>query len=410
MRIIARSTLTPIWPWHGARPYHTPPIMPLRLAFVLTLCVQTTLFAQRTDTLTFYSEAFQQERTVLVQLPMAYKYRSEQVTLPVIYILDGQHEWFADPVRTAIEYLQYTHQIPQSIVVSIPLLNRNEECGIRDLDAQVLPLHQFITKELDEQLQQYRTSGYRLLIGHSFSASFALYSHLKAPSYYAAVIANTPLDSFKKLVLAFQKDKRSDISRIHISVGGKAKHEDHHHRTMFDTLAAQFPTFFDSVTTFVAHHSGHTAVPIVATPSLLTGIFSQFNGRYAAIAMVDDEYKLIDPPGSVADELLRIKKASTLDRYAYPPEIADLNGLSSRYLNSGHTDHGLALLDLALQYYPNFFDFHFQRYELLLPTDPELAKVHLNRTHELLRTLETDLPEQQELLDIVASEKKRNGW
>src|SRR5690606_33248860 len=122
------------------------------------------------------------------------KYRSEEVKLPVIYILDGQHQWFVNPLLSNIRYLQYTHQIPQAIVVTIPLLNRNKECGIKNINDKELPLHQFITQEIDEKIQSYYPNDFKIIIGHSFSASFALYSYLKKPVYYSGVIANTPLD------------------------------------------------------------------------------------------------------------------------------------------------------------------------------------------------------------------------
>lgn len=376
------------------------------------LLTSTTLLAQKTDTLNFYSKAFNKERTIYVTTPAFYKYQSEEVKLPVIYILDGQHEWFVNPLFNTIEYLQYTHQMPRAIIVTIPTLNRFKEFGITDLDGQILPLHEFITREVDEKIKSYRPNEYKILIGHSFSASFGLYSYLKSPSYYSAVIANTPLDSFRELVNVFEKDDKVNKSNISISIGGNAMGEDFYHRKEFDALKSEFPNFFNTINTFIADNSGHTAVPIVANPYLLTRLFSKFKSRYSNIAVVNDEYKLISKPTSKKDELEKINAASKLGNYFYPPEFPDLNGIASRYNNSDLNDYATAIYEMGIKYYPKYYDFHFQLYELKLPRNKESAKSHLNKAYELLNTVETDMLKEfrQEELNKINTEKKKNGW
>lgn len=384
--------------------------MRIKLTLILTLYISTSVFGQKTDTLKFYSKAFNSERIVYVTTPEFYKYQSEEVKLPVIYILDGQHEWFVNPVQNAIRYLQYTHQIPQAIVVTIPLINRNKECGIKTFEGDELPLYKFITDEVDEKIRQYTPNKYKILIGHSFSASFSLYSYLKNPTYFSAVIANTPLDSFKELILAFEKNEKTDKRNIFISVGGNAKHEDFYHRKAFDALKKEFPTFFGSIHTFVAENAGHNAVPILATPNLLTKLFSEFNERYSGIALVDNDYKIINKPNSIEDEINKIENASKIGDNFYPPEIADLNGLASRYWNSDLTGYAIAIYEMGTNYYPDYYDFHLQLYELLLPTDKERAKKHLNRAYELLNTVETNHQTKNDIIEEINKEKIKNGW
>ena len=384
--------------------------MKLHHTLILVIFISSPLFAQTTDTLKFYSKAFEQERTIFITTPEFYKYQSEEVKLPVIYILDGQHEWFVNPLLNSIKYLQYTHQIPQAILVTIPLLDRYKECGIKNLTDSSLPLHQFITKEVDEKIKPYHPNEYKVLVGHSFSASFALYSYLKAPSYYSAIIANTPLDSFKEMVMAFENDKSIDKSKISISIGGNAENEDFYHRKSFDTLKSNFPLFFDSISIFIADKSGHTAVPIVTNPYLLTKLFAKFKDRYSGLAKVNDEYLLVTQPNSVNEELSKIENASKVGDYFYPPEIADLNGLASRYLYSDLNLYGIAVYEMAVKYYPKYYDFHLQLYELYLPTNIQSAKNHLDKAYELLNTVENDLPEKQEELINIHNEKKKNGW
>lgn len=380
------------------------------LTLLLALLGATGLWAQTADTLSFFSKAFNEPRTVYVIKPEFYKYQSEEVRLPVIYLLDGQHEWLVNPLSSTIKYLQYTHQIPQSIVVIIPLRNRNAECSFNSETWEPSPLHRFITTEVDDQLKPYHPNGFKTLIGHSFSASFALYSSLLAPDYYSAVIAHTPLDALEKLILRMQSTEAVDYSRISISTGGKAQDKDFYHRSEYERLKAEHPAFFTSVHTFEADYTGHTAVPIVATPYLLTQIFADFSSRYTSIAEVNSEYKLKTSPISVDDEMQKTEEASRLGHYFFPPEIPEINGLASRYANSGLNDYAIAVYEKSIQYFPSYYEFHLALYELYMPRHMQLAKTHLNKAAELLTTLEANLPEQQELLQAINLEKNKNGW
>jgi hypothetical protein len=381
-----------------------------KLTIILTLFISISLYGQKTDTITFFSQAFQQERTVYIRTPEFYRYQSDSVKLPVIYILDGQHEWFVNPLISTIKYLQYTHEIPQALLVIIPHIDRNTECGIENLKGEILPLHKFITEELDKQLKSYNPNDYRLIIGHSFSASFALYSYLKNIDFYSAVIANTPLDHFEGLISELEKNSKTDYREILISIGGIALDKDYYHRREFDKLKLKYSTFFNSINIFEANQSAHNAVPIVATPFFLTNIFENFSSRYTKIAEVNDEYKMTEKPKSVKDEIRKIEQASMIGNSKYCPEIPDINGLASRYLSSGLNEYGISVYEMGIKYFPKYFEFHLGLYELYLPTNKLKAKYHLNIASILLETVENDLPEQQEILSEINAERKKNGW
>lgn len=384
--------------------------MKRKLTIILTLFISISVYGQKTDTLTFYSQAFQQERIIYIKTPEFYKYQSDRVKLPVIYILDGQHEWFVNPLVTTIRYLQYTHEIPQAIIVIIPLIERNSECAINNIQGEALPLHNFITEEIEGQLKAYNPNEFRAIIGHSFSASFALYSYLKSNEFYSSVIAHTPLDRFEELVEEFKKSKNTDYRKISISVGGIALDKDYYHRREFDKLNVKYSSFFDSINIFLADKSAHNAVPIVSSPFFLTNIFADFSSRYSEIAKVNDEYQLIEKPKSVNDELTKIEQASIIGTSKYCPEIPDINGLASRYLSSGLNQYGISIYEMGLEYFPKYFEFHLALYELYLPTDKIKAKHYLETAKKLLEKMENDLPEQQEILNEIDNEQKKNGW
>ncbi len=380
-----------------------------KLITILVLFLSTTAFGQETDTLSFYSEAFNETRTVFVHKPEFYKYMSDSVKLPVIYLLDGQHEWFINPLLSDIKYLQYTHEIPNALVVVIPHNNRNLECGITNLETE-LPLDKFITSELDNELEKYHPGHFRVIIGHSFSASFSLYSYYKHPGFYSAVIANTPFDEMEMLVNGFQQSDKIDKTKISISTGGIAGDKDFHHREKYNQLKTAFPEFFNTISVFEADYSAHNAVPIVATPSFLTKIFKDFSSRYTKIAEVNDEYRLISNPESLTKEISKISEASKIGNFFYPPEIADINGIASRYSYSGYDNYAAEVYTIGTKYYPRYYDFCLSLYDLLKTTDKERARLYLDKAVTLLTETEKDWEGKDEILKEIEAEKTKNGW
>ena len=384
--------------------------MKTKIFFLLVFIFSASILpAQETDTLSFYSEAFGEQRTVYIHKPGFYKYKSGSVKLPVIFLLDGQHEWFINPILSDIKYLQYTHEIPNALVVVVPHKNRNDECGFSGLQPG-MPLDIFITEELTRALTKYNPGEIRIIAGHSFSASFALYAYLMHPGFYTAVMAHTPLHELESLVEALGKTGQADKDRIYISTGGIAGEKDYHHRKKYDQLKSSHPDFFSDIVTFEADYSAHNAVPIVATPVFLTRIFERFRGRYAGIAKTDDEYKLIDIPETAEAEIDKVLEASVIGDYFYPPGIAEINGLASRYAYNGYNSQALEIYRLGITYYPDYYEFYLSLYELTYGQYSEQAREYLSRAEFLLKTVETGWDGKNALLDEIRIEKVKHGW
>lgn len=381
----------------------------LKLTIVFILFF-TSVFGQETDTLSFYSNIFNSERTIYVTKPEFYKYQSKEVKLPVIYLLDAQHKWFVNPIQNTIYYLQYTHQIPQALIITIPHQNRIKECAIDDINELDLPLLRFITEEIDSKIQVYNPNEYKIIIGHSFSASFSLYSYLKKPNYFSAVIANTPMDRFEELIIAMENNKEINRDKIFISAGGSNSFDDGYHRATFENLKKKYPSFFSSINSYVSENTNHNSVPIIAVPYFLKELFSGFNGRYSQIASVDSEYKLNYLPMSVKDEMYKIEQSSKIFNSFYPPELPEINGIASRYWNNNLFNYAEAVYQIGLKYYPNYFEFHLQLYELLVNRDKEKAKYHLNKARELVEIIEFESKEKEDVLNEIKIEQKKNGW
>ncbi|MCP4442132.1 MAG: esterase family protein [Aureispira sp.] len=368
----------------------------LILSFLITLMLQS--FAQQIDTLEIESEHFEEKRTVYIHKPQFYKYKSENGKLPVYYILDGQHKWFVDPTLNTIKYLQYTHDIPQAIIVVIPLKNRYKECPIDSLEGENLPLHSFITEELSKELEKYGTNGFNLLVGHSFSASFALYSYSKAPDFYSAIFAHSPLDKLSK-VIAYLSANRIDLSKIFLSVGGAVK--DNYHRENCELLKKEQPEFFEEISYYEANYSSHTSVPIVANPIFFSQLFELFKVRYDEIAEVDLDYKLIANPSSIKAEKQKMDKASIFKKKKFLIEVAEINGIASRYWHNEFNDHAIAIYNNGIKLYPKYYEFHINLGELYLTKNKAKAKKYLKEGKNLFEIYEQDLEYKEEILDEI---------
>jgi len=371
--------------------------------------VSIPIFGQDIDTLSFYSEAFQENRTVYIHKSDHYKYKSASVKLPLIYILDGQHEWFVDPILSDIRYLQYTHEIPHALIVIIPHKNRNKECGIINLKTE-LALDVFITEELEKELKKYNPNDFKLIIGHSFSASFSLYSYYNHPNFYNSVIANTPLDEMPLLVSSLQENDEIEKDKILISIGGIAKDKDYYHRKKYDLLKEKYPDFFSAIHVFEANASTHNAVPIVSTPMLITKVFEQFSSRYSEIAQVNMDYKLITEPETTEREIQKILTASQIGHFFYPPEIAEINGIASKYWSSDYTDWATEVYKLGTKYYPNYYEFYLFLYELTLNKNKGKSRAYLEKAESLVLSVENKKEQKNEIMEEIRAQKLKNGW
>ncbi|MBL7980205.1 MAG: hypothetical protein JNL52_00205 [Flavobacteriales bacterium] len=354
------------------------------LLLVLLLCPIAGR-AQHTDTLRFHSTAFGAERSVVVHLPEFQRYASAQVRMPVIILLDGQHEWFIDPLLNDIRFLQYTHEVPQAIVVTVPHGDRVAESAPDSIDQPAMPLLELLTEELPPLLEPYNPGDITVLVGHSFTASFALYAYLTAPEAFDAVIALSPLHLVERsLPLVADRLQRVKDERVLVAVGGTERLKDGgHHADLTAAMRSAAPARTEGRLQLREYPSaGHTALPIIAFPDLLATLFAPYALR-DTLAAVDDAYKLVQAPPP-PDQLVKELEGTWgfLDG-TLPWDLAEANGLLSRLESSGYMDHVVALLHRAIALYPNEYYFHAWLGQALMDRDPGAARASLLKAREV---------------------------
>ena len=148
--------------------------------------------------------------------------------------------------------------------------------------------------------------------------------------------------------------------------------------------------------------ASHTSVPLITTPEILSKIFLPFSLRFDPIGKIDNEYKLLEKPGTTNELLTEINNNSTLYDEFYPPEIAEINGIGSRFYENGYMDHALAVWEeIGLNYYPNYYEFHLNVGELYLKKNPEKAALHLKIARLLIEDANMPVTEKAELLEAI---------
>lgn len=328
--------------------------------------------------------------------------------MPVIIVLDGQHDWFVEPVLNDIRFLQYTHMVPQAIVVAVPHADRVAESAPDSLSQPGMPLLDLLTSELPHLLKPYHPGDLTVLVGHSFTASFALYASLAAPGAFDAVIALSPLHQVKQSVprVADRLEERED-QRVLLAVGGAHRILDGgHHNDLTAAMRAAKPERTQGRLLFREYPSaGHTSLPIVAFPDLLATLFTSYAVRDTLVPVGLNDYKVITPPPP-PDVLLRQLEAS--HRFlgsALPWGLDEANGLLSRLDNSDHNEQVILLLRKAIALYPNYYYFHAWLGDELMEHRPEEARSHVRNALRILDEYERSDPEyaamREEVLELL---------
>ena len=167
---------------------------------VLTLFFFGNAFSQQATTpvdgkeVSLVSKVLGEERVLSVSLPPGYL--GGEHKFPVLYVLDGRAH--GQHASAAVEFLSRYGRMPQMIVVAVYNVDRN-----RDFSPAVDPrlptsggagkFLGFVADELTPYIdEQYRTSGYSVIMGHSFGGTFVTYALLEKPALFDAYIVVSP--------------------------------------------------------------------------------------------------------------------------------------------------------------------------------------------------------------------------
>lgn len=149
--------------------------------------------------ISFESVVFSGERKLSVYLPAAYFKEDAPSRFATVYLFDGQFEPYLSMVSSMISYYAQTGEGISLIVVGIHTDQRwgefvplPEQSG-QEKEGGAAQLSQFLAQEAIPLIDSlYRTSDYRIGVGHSLGGTFVLQELFRDNSLFNAVIAVSP--------------------------------------------------------------------------------------------------------------------------------------------------------------------------------------------------------------------------
>jgi uncharacterized protein len=146
------------------------------------------------ERLTLRSNILGEERVILVHTPPGYK--RSKAAYPVLYLLDGDAHFHHTTGLTT--FLANNQRSPELIVVGVTNTDRG-----RDLTPTAMKdrpgsgggakFLSFLKDELRPRIERdYRTTPYRILVGHSLGGLFAAYALVSAPDAFNAYVSISP--------------------------------------------------------------------------------------------------------------------------------------------------------------------------------------------------------------------------
>jgi predicted alpha/beta superfamily hydrolase len=284
------------------------------------------------------SAILDEQRTIQIALPQSYSANHKHTRYPVLYLLDGQK--FFQTVTGAVGHLSSdaSPHIPEMIVVGIPSQQRVRDSSpshslkgplgktesVYEVSGGADRFLRFLTDELIPTIDRtYSTSGYRVLVGYSFTGLAVMHALFTQPKSFNAYLAIDPSWWWDDYLL--EKEARRFIASASVE-----------RRDLFATTTTNNPPppFFPEL-----RYVDTLAGMLQATP---------VRGLRFGMKIYDDETHHSLALRSIYDGLSHIFQgfAPSLDSlYAHPERLEDQYRLLSRrlgtevFLNEGLIDY-----------------------------------------------------------------------
>lgn len=197
------------------------------LIFPFLFCLNG-VFAQKQVEHLIPSKVFGHERKVTVYLPKEYVLDS-LAKFPVAYLFDGQFEPYLKMVSGMMEYYSQGNNDLGMVIVSVHTEDRFEEfmpepkIDSNNKKTYSTRLTEFLNRELFPFVDaNYRTTDFKLGIGHSLGGTFLLYEAFKANSPFGAIIAaspNTNLNNMPEMIPEYLNEFPAMTTFFYVSGG-----------------------------------------------------------------------------------------------------------------------------------------------------------------------------------------------
>ncbi len=393
------------------------------ILLIFTILTTFTFFGQQINSTAIreiiQSNILEDGREISIYLPPSY-YSSKQ-TYPVLYILDGDYNFFY--VSGLLELQSaISENIPEMILIGISgkgseTYKKNCKPNLENIDDEgnADQYANFIEKELIPFVnEKYRTSDYKLLAGHSVGGLFIINTVLKKPNLFNHYIAISPAlwwanNAINEVAKNTFNSKPNFSSDVYISLANeKGMGVDE----FLDVVKKN--NIYKSVFKFKHfQNENHNSVGAPTYVWALNDIFSTWKGdkEYFKKTKELTEYhkSVVDKYGTIfnmqtsllgytiyilQDEDDELKKFQLEIKKLFPEAGAKFdNLLAGRKLKQDKQTEAEKILNQSLQEYPSFFN-HYNA----------LAKINLeNKKYEVAKKLINKGI-------VLATEQKARRW
>lgn len=375
---------------------------------------------QQQQTITINSKYFNSSREIKVFLPQDYQSFPNR-SYKVVYLFDAQNNIFVDYLVATSNYLSSLSNtfISPFIIVGIETKNRQFEFLPRNKTEQ--PYKDYSPKVklggadtlmahlkdevIPEINKRYRTNKYNIAIGHSLGATFSIYSLIKAPALFNAVIAISPNLYYDNEQILNQLKEQSNYAKLQnkflyvaYSNNGKLESRFYPASKKLQSFLKENPLPGLYATTEFLPNNDHSETPL---GGIYRGLI-ELNKQFIIDENVEGFYSNKNP--EFLNNLKKYYANQSKKMGLMLPAIEDINHIAYNLFYSGKTDDAILVASWAVELYPGDINLYDSLGEFL----QNAGKKNDARTiyQKGLNTIE----QQKSLLDPASYESFKNAF
>lgn len=337
--------------------------MTMKILYLLFLTLSLNLSAQENKKIEFDSKILSEIRTINIHIPKSYT--TSEKHYPVIYSFDGEYTKFA--LNGTIDYYSFWDKTPECIVVSIDQnyldtleakYKRWSDCSYSwktgFLKDKGIDFKEFISKELIPYIDSsFRTTNFRTIIGHSFTANYVNYFLLDKVPVFTGYVAISPyyasngLDSLKAIVETLKTPIFYYVASGEMDLSGHKKSV-----SEFDKVFSKIENenFNYKIFDLKNNQATHYTIFPIALPSAIEHLFSAYR------SIKETEFKiLLKEENKIAYLKQRYEKIESIYGITIPIREEDLNLVAYAISKKKQWAQLKQIAELTKEIYPESF-------------------------------------------------------
>ncbi len=335
----------------------------MKILTLILLGISFNLTAQENRTIEFNSKILSEKRVINIYIPESYN--TLEKSYPVIYSLDGEYAKLS--LNGTMDYYSFWDKTPECIIVSIDqnYLDTVENKYKRWIDCSYssdsglpknkgIDFKKFISNELVPFIDSsYRTTDFRTIIGHSFTANYVNYFLLDKEPLFNGYVAISPyyasngLDTLKTIVENLKKPIFYYVATGEKDLSGHIKSV-----SEFDKLFAKIDNenFVYEMFDMENNNATHYTIFPIAIPAAIEHLFSAYS------PINENEFRRILKVDNKIDYLTeRYANIKAIYGIEIPIRETDINTVAYAISKKKQWDQLKQIAELTIEIYPESY-------------------------------------------------------